>query len=105
MRQKKPSKSDVSDKLSEKIPDNLPILPLFDVVMFPKMVLPLIVLQKESIQLIDEAMSKNRLIGTLTSKNNEPKNKYAPDDLYSMGSSAVILKMAKVDEDKAQLLL
>ncbi|MFZ2631655.1 MAG: endopeptidase La [Desulfosalsimonadaceae bacterium] len=105
MRQKKSSKSDASDKINEKIPDNLPILPMFDVVMFPKMVLPLIVLQKESIQLIDEAMSKNRLIGTITSKSNEPKSQYGPDDLYSMGSSAVILKMAKVDEDKAQLLL
>ena len=105
MRKKKSSKSDTSDKINEKIPDNLPILPMFDVVMFPKMVLPLIVLQKESIQLIDEAMSKNRLIGTITSKSNEPKGQYGPDDLYTMGSSAVILKMAKVDEDKAQLLL
>ncbi|RJP85880.1 MAG: endopeptidase La [Desulfobacteraceae bacterium] len=106
MSKKKPSESDASEKANEKkIPDNLPILPLVDVVMFPKMVLPLIVLQKESIQLIDEAMSKNRLIGTVTSKSNDPKNQYSPDDLYTMGSSAVILKMAKVDEDKAQLLL
>ncbi|MEZ4603449.1 MAG: hypothetical protein R2861_08615 [Desulfobacterales bacterium] len=37
------------------------------------MVLPLIVFQKESIQLIDEAMSKNRLIGTVTSKFTDPK--------------------------------
>jgi len=106
MRKKRsPEKESSEKKISEKIPDNLPILPLFDVVMFPKMVLPLIVMQKESIQLIDEAMSKNRLIGTLTSKNNEPREDYGPDDLYTMGSSAVILKMAKVDDDKAQLLL
>ena len=105
MSKKQPPKSEENQKINEKIPDNLPILPLFDVVMFPKMVLPLIVLQKESIQLIDEAMSKNRLIGTVTSKINEPKNQYAPDDLYTIGSSAVILKMAKVDEDKAQILL
>ncbi len=88
-----------------KIPEILPILPLFDVVMFPKMVLPLIVLQKESIQLIDEAMSKNRIIGTVASKFTDPKTQYTSEDLYTIGSSAVILKMAKVDEDKAQLLL
>ena len=90
---------------NEKIPEILPILPLFDVVMFPKMVLPLIVLQKESIQLIDEAMSKNRIIGTVASKFTDPKTRYTSNDLYTIGSSAVILKMAKVDEDKAQLLL
>ena len=90
---------------NEKIPEILPILPLFDVVMFPKMVLPLIVLQKESIQLIDEAMSKNRIIGTVASKFTDPKTDYTPDDLHTIGSSAVILKMAKIDEDKAQLLL
>ena len=88
-----------------KMPEILPILPLFDVVMFPKMVLPLIVLQKESIQLIDEAMSGNRIIGTVASRSTDPKIEYTPDDLYSVGSSALILKMAKVDEDKAQLLL
>ena len=73
--------------------------------MFPKMVLPLIVFQKESIQLIDEAMSKNRLIGTVTSKFTDPKTRYTSDDLYKVGASAMILKMAKVEEDKAQLLL
>ncbi len=90
---------------NEQIPEILPILPLFDVVMFPKMVLPLIVLQKESIQLIDEAMSKNRIIGTVASKFTDPKTEYTSNDLYTVGSSAVILKMAKVEEDKAQLLL
>jgi ATP-dependent Lon protease len=90
---------------NEKIPEIIPVLPLFDVVMFPKMVLPLIVLQKESIQLIDEAMSKNRIIGTVASKFTEPKTNYTSDDLYTIGSSAMILKMAKVDDDKAQLLL
>ncbi len=89
----------------EKLPDVLPILPLFDVVLFPKMVLPLIVFQKESIQLIDDAMSKERIIGTVASKSSEPQPEYTTDELYTFGTSAVILKMAKADENKAQLLL
>ena len=40
-----------------KLPELLPILPLYDTVLFPKMVLPLVVMQKESVQLIDDAMS------------------------------------------------
>jgi ATP-dependent Lon protease len=99
------SKQKPENKSPEKLPDILPILPLYDVVLFPKMVLPLIVLQKESIQLIDEAMSSNRIIGTAASRSSEPKSEYLPEDLYQIGASAIILKMAKVEEDKAQLLL
>ncbi len=90
---------------TDKIPETLPILPLYDIVLFPKMVLPLMVMQKESIQLIDEAMSKDRLIGTVVSRSGEPQSHYTPEDLYDFGTAAVILKMAKVEEDKAQLLL
>ncbi len=90
---------------AEKIPENLPILPLFDVVLFPKMVLPLIVMQEESIRLIDAAMSGDRLVGTLASRNTKPQGAYSTRDLYNVGTSAVILKMAKTDENNAQLLL
>ena len=57
----------------EKLPEMLPILPLFDAVLFPKMVLPLVVMQEESIKLVDEAMTKNRVIGLLVSKKTPPK--------------------------------
>lgn len=89
----------------EDIPEVLSVLPLFDVILFPKMVLPLIVMQEESIQLIDEAMSKDRIIGTVGSKKTEPQEAYGSDDLYRTGTSAVILKMAKGEENRAQLLL
>ena len=58
------------DISTEDIPQSIPILPLFDTALFPKMVLPLVVLQNESIQLVDEAMAKNRIIGLLFSKKN-----------------------------------
>ncbi len=90
---------------AEKIPEHLPILPLFDVVLFPKMVMPLIVMQEESIRLIDEAMSSDRLVGTIASRNPKPQGEYTAGDLYEVGTSAVILKMAKTEENNAQLLL
>ncbi|MFP3980024.1 MAG: endopeptidase La [Desulfobacterales bacterium] len=89
----------------DKIPEELPILPLFNVVLFPKMVLPLIVMQQDSIQLIDEAMSRDRLVGAVVSRQNEPQSDYGPGDLYEVGCSAVILKMAKTEENNAQILL
>ena len=88
----------------DKLPELLPILPLFDAVLFPKMVLPLMVIQEDSIRLVDEAMSGDRIFGLLVSKQ-ASKDKYGPEDLYQMGTSALILKMAKPDENHAQLLV
>jgi ATP-dependent Lon protease len=102
---KKPQPDKPETSATDKIPEILPVLPLYDIVLFPKMVLPLMVMQKESIQLIDEAMSSDRIIGTVASRSDEPQSDYKTGDLYNFGTAAVILKMAKVDEDKAQLLL
>jgi ATP-dependent Lon protease len=89
---------------SEKIPEVLPILPLFDAALFPKMVLPLVVMQPESIKLVDETMSKNRLIGLIVVKKPSGDNVHAQDDLNTVGTSALILKMAKTEDNKLQLL-
>ena len=91
-------------KLKE-LPENLPILPLFDTVLFPKMVLPLVVMQEESVQLIDEAMSNNRIIGLLVSKTSPGEGTAPMEDLYRIGTSALILKMAKTEDNKSQILV
>jgi len=89
----------------EKVPEVLPILPLYDAALFPKMVLPLVVLQGESVQLVDEAMAKDRIIGLMVSK--KPDDKATPDreDLAEVGTSALILKMAKTQDNRTQLLV
>jgi ATP-dependent Lon protease len=88
-----------------KLPETLSILPLFDAALFPKMVLPLMVMQADSVQLVDEAMSKDRIIGLIVSKPSEDKTVKPADKLYTMGTSALILKMAKTEDNKAQLLI
>ncbi len=90
---------------TENIPDILPILPLFDAALFPKMVLPLIVMQGDSVRLVDEAMSKDRIIGLVVSKKSSQENDHSRTDLYSIGTSAMILRMAKSEDNKAQLLV
>ncbi|MGD8367920.1 MAG: endopeptidase La [Desulfobacterales bacterium] len=89
----------------DNLPDTLPILPLFDAALFPKMVLPLVVMQAESVQLIDEAMAKDRIIGLLVSKQVEADKTPSEQDLASIGTSALILKMAKTADNRAQLLV
>jgi len=90
---------------TEKIPELLPILPLFDAALFPKMVLPLVVMQGESVRLVDEAMAKNRIIGLVVSKKPEEGNKPGREDLAQVGTGALILKMAKTHDNRIQLLV
>jgi len=88
------------------IPEVIPILPLHNALVFPKMIIPLEVSGSNS-TLVDEAMTKERLVGLIMSKN-EPasrNNLYSLADLHSVGTCAVILKMAKVAGNKTQMLL
>ncbi|MDD5170808.1 MAG: LON peptidase substrate-binding domain-containing protein, partial [Syntrophales bacterium] len=88
-----------------KIPDILPILPLFNVLVFPKMMFPMEIFGDQSITLVDEAMAKDRLIGLVMSKKPPQETKFVQEDFYSIGTSCVILKMAKTSDNKAQLLV
>jgi len=89
---------------TDKIPAVLPILPLFDTALFPKMILPLVVMQEASIKLVDEAMSQSRIIGLVVAKGSMKEGNYSQDDLHTMGTSALILKMAKTEDNRLQLL-
>jgi ATP-dependent Lon protease len=91
---------------SPAVPAVLPILPVVDSVLFPKMVTPLLVMQPDSVQLIDEAMSRDRMIGMVFAKpdpaqEGPPK----PESYAAIGTSAMILKMAKTPENRTQLLV
>lgn len=88
-----------------KIPDILPILPLFKVLVFPKMMFPMEIFGDQAMTLVDEAMARDRLIGLVMSKKSPLETKQAPDDFHTIGTSCVILKMAKISDDKAQLLV
>ncbi len=87
------------------IPDSLPILPIVDTNLFPKMVLPLVLIQQAAIDLIDEAMAGNRMLGLLLSKRSDIDSKHTADDLFRIGTVAMILKMSKMEDEKAQLLI
>jgi ATP-dependent Lon protease len=90
---------------TENLPTQIPILPLFDAALFPKMVLPLVVMEKDSLKLVDEAMARDRIIGLAVSKKQENVRPDEKGDLAKVGCSALILKMAKSDDNKAQMLV
>jgi ATP-dependent Lon protease len=89
----------------EHLPETLPILPLFEAALFPKMVLPLVVMQKESVALVDEAMQSNRIVGLLLAKENPGEGHPHKENLHTIGTSALIMKMAKNQDNHTQILV
>ena len=88
------------------IPETLPILPITDSVLFPKMVFPLLVMAPDSVQLIDETMSRDRIVGMVFVKADETSDSMPKPESYAVvGTSAMILKMAKTPENRTQLLV
>lgn len=89
------------------IPEVIPVIPLYNVLVFPKMMIPLEVMGPNSVQLVDDAMVKDRLIGLIMAKK-EPDTvdyQYKLEDLYTVGTVATIVKMAKASDNKTQMLL
>jgi ATP-dependent Lon protease len=87
------------------IPEVIPLLPLENVLVFPKTMIPLEVSGYASV-LVDEAMTRDRLVGLIMSKKEpETPNHYTIDDLHTVGTCAIILKMAKTAENRTQMLL
>ncbi|MCO5233661.1 MAG: endopeptidase La [Chitinophagales bacterium] len=79
----------------EEIPDNLPILPLRNNVLFPGVVIPISVGREKSIKAIKKAYKAQKIIGVLAQKDmqvEEPES----DDLYPIGTLARVLKILKM---------
>lgn len=89
---------------SPEIPSTLPILPIRGVVAFPLAILPLSVGQPRSVKLVDDVMRGNRLIG-LVSQSNEEAKPAGPDDMYRVGTAAVIRQMQRNPDGTLQLLV
>jgi ATP-dependent Lon protease len=82
------------------IPQELAILPLFNVVVYPLTVLPLAVGQEASIQLIDEAMVSERLIGLVTLKSEQERPEHVtPDDFYQIGTAAIVHRLLRLPDN------
>jgi ATP-dependent Lon protease len=86
------------------IPEEIPLLPVLDVALFPKMVMPLMIWEKNWVQLVDDALMKDHLIGLVMIKG-KGKDPLTTEDLYSYGTVGSILKMAKVPEGGVRLMV
>jgi ATP-dependent Lon protease len=92
-----------SDKITE-VPDDLPILPLRNTVLFPGVVLPITVGRDKSIKAVNDAYMTNKLIGVLAQTDSaveEPEVK----DLCTIGTIAKIIKLIKMPDGGTTIII
>jgi ATP-dependent Lon protease len=86
------------------IPQVLPILPLRETVVFPESMTPLAIGQERSIKLVDDVFAADRMLALLTSRDHE-KESPGFEDLYAIGTAAVIHKMIRVPDGTLRVLV
>jgi ATP-dependent Lon protease len=95
---------DDQDKAQSAIPDELAILPLRGVVVYPLTVVPLTVGQPRSMKLVDDASVGQRIIGLVTSLNAEMETP-GPSDLHKVGTAAQVLRLFRAPDGTIRLLV
>ena len=87
-----------------KIPKQLPVLPLRDLVVYPFIIVPLSVSRERSLKAVDLALAENRMILLLTQKESSVEEP-VETDLYSIGTVAVIMRMLKLPDGRIRVLV
>src|ERR1044072_2724243 len=86
------------------IPEELPLLPLRDIVIYPFMIVPLFVSREKSIRAVDEALGENRMI-LLDCQKDLDKEEPTQEALYNVGTVAVIMRMLKLPDGRIRILV
>ncbi|HTX80206.1 MAG TPA: LON peptidase substrate-binding domain-containing protein, partial [Longilinea sp.] len=94
----------VEPPADKSLPKELPILPLRNLVVYPQTGLPLTIGQPRSIKLIDEAVSNNRLIGLVATKNPELENPNA-EDLFQIGTVGMVDRLFRAPDGTIRLIV
>jgi len=80
------------------IPESLPIMPMRDSIIFPKMVVPLMIRNEDYSRLIDDALKKDNLIVLALIKDSADGSDNAQLDILRVGTLAQVVKLSKGEE-------
>ncbi|MEC7380991.1 MAG: endopeptidase La [Pseudomonadota bacterium] len=84
--------------------NNIPVLPLRNIVVFPNMIVPLFVGRDKSINALEKVMDKDQELLFLTQKNSEVDDP-EKDDLYKIGTRGKILQLLKLPDGTVKVLV
>jgi ATP-dependent Lon protease len=96
--------TDVAGTDAVEIPSTLPVLPLKETVVFPDSATPLAIGQERSIALIDDVVARDRMVALVSVKNADA-DQPDWDDLYEIGTAAIVHKLIKVPDGTLRILV
>ncbi len=94
----------IFDDSNIEISENMPLLPVRDIVIFPYMILPLFIGRESSIKAVEESLSRNRLI-FLSSQKNMIDEDPVPESIFSVGTVGMITRMRKLSDGRIKILI
>lgn len=95
---------DEEEMNNEQLPEDLPILPLRNTVLFPGVVIPITAGRDKSIKLINDANASGKVIGVVSQKNEEDEDP-SPEEINSIGTVARILRVLKMPDGNVTVIL
>jgi len=95
---------DIYDDQVINIPEELPLIPVRDVVVFPQTILPLFVGREGSIKAVEAAMEGNKLVFLASQKDLADENP-GPSRIYKTGTIAIVMRMRKHPDGKIKILI
>ena len=99
-------KSVVSQKKVNVSPEILPVIPTMDVVVFPQIIVPLLVLDEKIISGINRSIEEKKMVFLLAAKNGvDPQGAISTDDLYAVGTIATVMRLIKIPEGGIKILV
>jgi len=78
---------------TSQFPNDLPLVPLREAVVFPKLVVPLGVGREKSVAAINAAMNEEKHYIILAAQKDAEVDDVAPDQIYSVGTVAEIVRL------------
>jgi ATP-dependent Lon protease len=92
-----------------RVPEELPLLPNENYVLFPMMIAPASIAGENLLQMIDAVVQGDRLFGIVTVRPDRVRPEdgatYGPGDLYPVGTAATVVRMIKTPSGEARLLV
>src|SRR4051812_8968121 len=92
------------DQSEVEIPSTLPVLPLKETVVFPQSVSPLAIGQERSVKLVDDVVTGERMLALVTVRGSD-SDEPGWDDLYEIGTAAIVHKMIRVPDGSLRILV
>ncbi|MFW6236823.1 MAG: LON peptidase substrate-binding domain-containing protein, partial [Desulfosudaceae bacterium] len=87
------------------IPEEMPLLPVRDVVIFTDMVLPLFIGRDRSIHSVETAMNESDKYLLLVTQKNPGDENPSPDEIFTVGTVGKILRMLKLPDGHLKTLI